>query len=108
VLLSAVVGWRRGAVGALLNVRSDHLGLRGIYTVEGLAKVKRIVVEVARDTAVLNADDPLCLRMASHTEAKHVCYVTMDPRHQLVREHIRAGGRGMVLEEGMTGQMITL
>ena len=41
--------------------------------------MKRIVVEVARDTAVLNADDPLCLRMADYTEAKHVCYVTMDP-----------------------------
>ena len=107
-LLRAGMGVRHVDVGAVLNVKSDHLGLRGINTLEGLAKVKRIVVEVARDTAVLNADDPLCLRMASHTEAKHVCYVTMDPRHELVREHIRAGGRGMVLEEGMTGQMITL
>jgi cyanophycin synthetase len=70
--------------------------------------VKRIVVEVARDTAVLNADDPLCLHMAGHTDARHVCYVTMDPGHQLVREHIQAGGRGIVLETGMTGQMITL
>ena len=41
--------------------------------------MKRIVVEVARDTAVLNADDPLCLKMADYTEAKHLCYVTMDP-----------------------------
>ncbi len=107
-LLRAGMGVRHVDVGAVLNVKSDHLGLRGINTLEGLAKVKRIVVEVARDTAVLNADDPLCLRMASHTEAKHVCYVTMDPRHELVREHIQAGGRGIVLEAGMTGQMITL
>ena len=47
---------------ACLNVAADHLGLRGIDTLEELAEVKRIVVEVARDTAVLNADDPLCLR----------------------------------------------
>jgi cyanophycin synthetase len=107
-LLRAGMGVRHVDVGAVLNIKSDHLGLRGINTLEGLAKVKRIVVEVARDTAVLNADDPLCLRMASHTEAKHVCYVTMNPRHELVREHIQAGGRGMVLEAGMTGQMITL
>jgi cyanophycin synthetase len=66
------------------------------------------VVEVARDTAVLNADDPLCLQMADHTDAKHVCYVTMDPAHPLVREHIKAGGRGVVLETGMQGHMITL
>src|SRR5512141_207310 len=107
-LLRAGMGVRTVDVGAVLNVKSDHLGLRGINTLEGLAKVKRIVVEVARDTAVLNADDPLCLRMAGHTDAKHVCYVTMDPGHQLVREHIQAGGRGIVLETGMTGQMITL
>ena len=37
----------------------DHLGLSGIDTLEQLAEVKRIVVEVARDCAVLNADDPL-------------------------------------------------
>ena len=54
--------------------------------------------------AVLNADDELCLRMADYTKAKHLCYVTMNPRHPLVREHIRAGGRAVVLEEGMNGQ----
>ncbi|MEO8226013.1 MAG: cyanophycin synthetase [Gemmatimonadota bacterium] len=107
-LLRAGMGVRHVDVGAVLNVNSDHLGLNGIDTLEELAKVKRIVVEVARDTAVLNADDPLCLRMADHTDAKHVCYVTMDPTHELVREHIQAGGRGMVLEGGMTGKMITL
>ena len=57
---------------------------------------------------MLNADDPLCLKMADHTAAKHLCYVTMNPTHELVREHIRAGGRAVVLEEGINGQMITL
>jgi cyanophycin synthetase len=50
--------------------RSDHLGLGGVDTLEQLAEVKRIPIEVARDTVVLNADDPLCLRMAEHTQAK--------------------------------------
>ena len=57
-------------MGAVLNVKADHLGLRGIGTLEQLAEVKRIVVEVARDTAILNADDPLCLKMADYTEAE--------------------------------------
>jgi len=57
---------------------------------------------------VLNADDPLCLKMADYTSAKHLCYVTMDPTHALVGEHIRAGGRGVVLESGIKGQMITI
>ena len=93
----------------MLNVKSDHLGLKGVDTLEELAEVKRIVVEVARDTAVLNADDPLCLKMADYTEAKHLCYVTMNPEHPLVREHIRAGGRGAGARGGRsTGQMITI
>ncbi|MGH7525821.1 MAG: cyanophycin synthetase, partial [Gemmatimonadales bacterium] len=107
-LLRAGMGVRHCDVGAVLNVKSDHLGLRGIGTLDELAKVKRIVVEVARDTAVLNADDPLCLKMADYTEAEHLCYVTMDPTHALVGEHIKAGGRGVVLESGIKGQMITI
>jgi cyanophycin synthetase len=107
-LLRAGMGCRWCDVGAVLNVKSDHLGLRGIGTLEQLAQVKRIVVEVARGTAVLNADDPLCLKMADYTEAEHLCYVTMDPTHELVGEHIKEGGRGLVLESGIKGQMITI
>jgi cyanophycin synthetase len=107
-LLRAGMGVRTCDVGAVLNVKSDHLGLRGIGTLEQLAEVKRIVVEVARETAILNADDPLCLKMADYTEAKNLCYVTMDPTHELVGEHIKAGGRGIVLETGIKGQMITI
>ena len=92
----------------MLNVQSDHLGLKGIDTLEQLGELKRIVVEVATDCAVLNADDPLVLKMAGYTEAKNICYVTMNPQHTLVREHIRAGGRACALEAGVNGQMITL
>jgi cyanophycin synthetase len=107
-LLRAGMGVRHCDVGAVLNIKADHLGLRGIGTLDQLAEVKRIVVEVARDTAILNADDPLCLQMADYTEAKHLCYITMDPKHELVGEHIQAGGRGVVLESGIKGQMITI
>lgn len=107
-LLRAGMGTPYVDVGAVLNVRSDHLGMKGIDSLEALAEVKRIIVEVARDTAVLNADDPLVLKMGAYTEAKHLCYVTMNPAHALVREHIRAGGRAVSLESGVNGQMITI
>jgi cyanophycin synthetase len=107
-LLRAGMGVREVNVGGVLNVQSDHLGLKGIDTLEQLAELKRIVVEVATDCAVLNADDPLVLKMSGHTEAKTLCYVTMNPQHGLVREHIRAGGRACALEAGVNGQMITL
>jgi cyanophycin synthetase len=107
-LLRAGMGYRKCDVGAVLNVEADHLGLRGIDTLEQLAEVKRIVVEVAKNTAVLNADDSLCLKMADYTDAENLCYVTMNHHHSLVREHIRAGGRAVVLEEGINGHMITI
>ncbi len=107
-LLRAGMGVPFVNVGAVLNVKSDHLGMKGIDTLEQLAEVKRIIVEVARDCAVLNADDENVIRMSAHTDAKHLCYVTTNPRHTVVREHIRAGGRACALEAGVNGQMITL
>jgi cyanophycin synthetase len=107
-LLKRGMAVRECDVACVLNVQSDHLGLRGIDTLDELAEVKRTVVEIANDTAVLNADDPRVLRMAAYTRARNVCYVTMNPRHPLVQQHIRAGGRAVVLEQGMNGHMIAL
>jgi cyanophycin synthetase len=107
-LLRAGMGVTEVNVGAVLNVQSDHLGLKGIDTLEQLSELKRIVVEIATDCAVLNADDPHVLKMAGHTEAKSICYITMNPNHTLVREHVRAGGRACALEAGVNGQMMTL
>ena len=107
-MLRAGLGYRAPDVACCLNVAADHLGLGGVDTLEQLAAVKRIPIEVARDTVVLNADDPLCVRMASHSRAKQVCYVTMHPSNALVREHIRAGGMAVALEAGVNGQMITI
>ena len=107
-LLRAGMGVPFVNVGAVLNVQADHLGMKGINTLEQLAEVKRIVVEVARDCAVLNADDVNVIKMSADTEAKSICYVTVNPQHAVVREHIRAGGRACALEAGVNGQMITL
>jgi cyanophycin synthetase len=107
-LLRAGLGVNEVNVAAVLNVQPDHLGLKGIDTLEQLAEVKRIVIEVATDCAILNADDPLVLKMSGYTEAKNICYVTMNPQHPLVREHIRASGRACALEAGVNGYMITL
>ena len=107
-LLRSGMGVTEVDVGAVINVASDHLGVKGIDTLEQLAEIKRIVVEVARECAVLNADDPNVLKMSAYTDAKVICYVTMNPSHPLVREHIRAGGRACALEAGVNGHMITL
>jgi cyanophycin synthetase len=107
-LLRAGMGYKRPNVACCLNVAGDHLGMGGIDTLEQLAEVKRIPIEVASDCVVLNADDPLCLGMADYAAAKRVAYVTMNPEHELVREHLRNGGLAVGLEGGVNGQMITV
>jgi cyanophycin synthetase len=107
-MLRSGLGYNRCNVAACINVSGDHLGLRGIDTLEQLAEIKRVPIEIAKDAAVLNADDPLCLQMADYTQARRLCYVTMNSSHGLVKQHIRAGGQAFVLEEAMNGHMITI
>jgi len=107
-MLRSGLGFQECNVSACLNISADHLGLRGVDTLEQLARVKRVPIEIATDAAVLNADDALCLQMADYTDARKLCYVTMNPAHPLVKQHIRAGGQAFVLEQGMNGHMITI
>ena len=107
-MLRSGLGYRSCNVAACLNVASDHLGLRGVETLEQLAEIKRVPIEIAKDAAILNADDPLCLQMADYTEAERLCYVTMNPSHALVKQHIRAGGEAFVLEQALNGHMIAI
>lgn len=107
-MLRSGLGFHECNVAGCLNVSADHLGLRGIETVEDLAEVKRVPIEIATDAAVLNADDALCLQMADYTDAARLSYVTMNPAHPLVKQHIKAGGQAFVLEQGMNGHLITI
>jgi cyanophycin synthetase len=107
-MLRSGLGFQECNVAACLNVAADHLGLKGINTLEQLAEIKRVPIEIAKDAAVLNADDTHCLQMADYTDAATLCYVTMNTGHSLVKQHIRAGGQAFVLEEGMNGHMITI
>jgi len=107
-MIRSGLAFRRCDVAACLNVTADHLGMKGIDTLEQLAEIKRVPIEIAKDTAILNADDPLCLQMADYTEAERLCYVTMNPAHALVKQHIRAGGEAFVLEQALNGHMIAI
>ncbi|MDD3266528.1 MAG: cyanophycin synthetase [Burkholderiales bacterium] len=107
-LLRSGLGYEFCNVGACLNVSADHIDITEGNGLADLAKVKRIVTDAARDVAVLNADDIECLKMAASTEAKHIFYVSMNPQHTLVREHIRLGGKAVIIEKGLNGDMITI
>ncbi|HEX8391016.1 MAG TPA: cyanophycin synthetase, partial [Longimicrobium sp.] len=64
-VIRAGLGFDECDVGVVLNVSADHLGLRGINTLEQLAEVKSVVPAVVKREghAVLNADEPLVYAM---------------------------------------------
>lgn len=103
------LGFDRCDVGAVINVASDHLGLRGINTLEELADMKQVVVEaVHRDGwAVLNADNEYTRHMERYVDGD-VCWFTTDPDNEMVKQHVRKGGRAVALERGVNGEMIAL
>lgn len=111
-ILREGLGFDGADVGAVLNVTADHLGLKGIDTVEDLAKVKGVVVEsvARRGHSVLNADDPMCHRIARHARGTIVwfsLYGGQDLSSDL-RRHIAEGGTAVVREPGSYGGCIVL
>lgn len=91
-------------VGVVTNISADHMGLRGVNTLDDLANVKQVVVEaIARDgAAVLNADDPLVAEMAAATDAEIVYFsmnaATMLQDNPVYSAHFAAGGRCVCVE----------
>jgi cyanophycin synthetase len=85
-------------VAACTNVASDHIGQEGIDTLEQMAALKRVVVETARNWAVLNGMDPLCRAMVPHLPAKTVCLIATKPDVPEIQAHVEKGGVALIFE----------
>jgi len=112
-ILREGLGYQRNDVGVVLNVQPDHLGLRGIDTVEQLADVKAVVVEAVprNGYAVLNADDPLVRAMRRRNSGRTVWFSMSRPgsaENELIDDHCRRGGRAVVLDHSDLGDMIVV
>jgi len=102
-ILRSGLGFEECDVGVVLNVSADHLGLRGINTIEQLADVKSVIPAVVKREghAVLNADDPLVFAMRDKTGADIVLFSTTAPgENQLVEDHIARNGIAANIEDG--------
>ncbi|WP_340538387.1 cyanophycin synthetase [Nocardioides sp. GXZ039] len=112
-ILREGLGYERNDVAVVLNVQPDHLGLRGIDTVEQLADVKAVLVEaVPRDGhAVLNADDPLVREMRRRCSGQVVWFSMEEPGsevREMIDAHCRRGGKALVLNQTDRGEMIVV
>jgi cyanophycin synthetase len=102
-VLRAGLGFDEADVGVVLNVSADHLGLRGINTLEQLAEVKAVIPAVVKREghAVLNADDPLVYAMRERTGADIVLFSTApEGENERFEDHIERGGIGVRIEDG--------
>jgi cyanophycin synthetase len=97
-------------VGAVLNIAADHLGLKGVDTIEDLAWVKSVVVEAVQPNgySVLNADDPHTYAMRHHATGR-LAFFSMKRKEELppeIQEHIRGGGLAVLRETTNNGAEI--
>jgi cyanophycin synthetase len=100
-ILREGLGYKMADVGVVLNVQSDHLGLKGIHTIEDLAKVKSVVAEMVRKggVTVLNADDEQCVKMAPYCREK-IIYFSMRPSNPAIRSHLADENTAVIHDRG--------
>src|SRR5687768_393888 len=101
-LIRAGLGFDECDVGVVLNVSADHLGLRGINTVEQLADVKGVIAAVVKREghAVLNADDPLVYAMRDRTPGDIVLFSTKPEGESAeFEQHLLRNGIGARIEK---------
>ncbi|HMW38805.1 MAG: cyanophycin synthetase [Saprospiraceae bacterium] len=100
-ILRAGLGFRNCDIAIVTNIAPDHLGLKGIHTIEQLAKVKSVVVEsvLPEGYAILNADDDLVYDMRSGVHC-NIALFSMDEQNERIRRHMRNGGLSALYENG--------
>lgn len=111
-ILREGLGYKMADVGVVLNVQPDHLGLKGIRTIEDLAKVKSVVAEMVRrgGVSVLNADDDHCVNMARYCR-ENIVYFSLRPSNAVINDHIDNDHTAVVYDRGfitiVSGESVT-
>ena len=87
-------------IAIVTNVAADHLGLKDIYTIEDMAKVKSTVPQSVKPGgyAILNASNEYTLNMRRELSC-NVALFTTDPTNLDVRIHCEKGGLAIIQEE---------
>lgn len=102
-LLRAGLGFKKCDVAIVTNVSADHLGLKGIHTLEQLAKVKAVVPETVMPGgyAILNADDDLVYDMRNGLQdGVNVALFSMDENNPRIQRQMNRGGLSAIYENG--------
>jgi cyanophycin synthetase len=89
-------------VAVVTNIgEGDHLGIAEIHTPGELAAVKQTVVAAVAPTgtAVLNASDPLVVKMLDNHPCRAL-FFAIDGTHEVIQRHRATGGRAIFVRDG--------
>ncbi|MGO1729832.1 MAG: cyanophycin synthetase [Flavobacteriaceae bacterium] len=100
-LLRSGLGFSTCDAAIVTNVTEDHLGLKGIHTMDQLARVKSVVAETVmpEGSAILNADDDYAYDMRKNVSSK-VALFSMHENNPRIIEFQKTGGVTAVYENG--------
>ncbi|MGB1216952.1 MAG: Mur ligase family protein, partial [Saprospiraceae bacterium] len=100
-LLRAGLGFHNCDVAVVTNLAPDHLGIRGINTVEQMARLKGVVPETVLPSgyAILNADDDLVYGMRDNVKC-NVALFSMDENNERIKRHADRNGISAIYENG--------
>ncbi|SHF50409.1 cyanophycin synthetase [Salegentibacter echinorum] len=100
-LLRAGLAFSQCDVGIVTNVSEDHLGLRGVHTIDQLARAKAVIPEIVMPEgyAILNADDDLVYAMRENISSKLALF-SMQQANPRILELQELGGITAVYENG--------
>ena len=111
-ILREGLGFDQADIAAVLNVTADHLGIRGVDSLEDLAYVKSLITETVgrRGASILNADDPLTVGMADRAGGRLVWFSLNGGAgmSHLLRRHIDDGRTAVVREAGEDGGTLVI
>ena len=100
-ILRAGLGFKKCDIGVVTNVAGDHLGLKGIHTIDQLAKVKGVIPETVHKDgySVLNADDDRVYAMRNNIESQFALF-SMDEENPRILRHSRNNGVSAIYGNG--------
>ena len=100
-ILKNGLAFRNCDVAIVTNISADHMGLRGISTMDQMAKVKAVVPKTVLKSgyAILNAEDDLVYAMHKELDC-NVAFFSMDEKNPRIIKHCKKGGYAAIYENG--------
>jgi cyanophycin synthetase len=100
-ILRSGLGFDTCDISIVTNITDDHLGLKGVNTLEDLAKVKSVVARSTTENgyAILNADDDLVYEMRHDVDGK-IALFSMDANNPRIQRHCDNDGLAAYVDNG--------